>query len=91
MSKKQIFTFLFTFIPALVLADLAAPRVSGSLAYEALNLVDGKRTVAEIRHWLLAGCRAQCRASSGWFEPGDVAAYLAALERIGMVVHENSD
>jgi len=71
--------------------ELAALKLSGSLAYEALNLVDGNRTVAEIRHWLLAECRAQCLASSGWFEPGDVTAYLAALERIGVVVHENPD
>ncbi|MDZ7643053.1 MAG: DUF4910 domain-containing protein [Woeseiaceae bacterium] len=40
---------------------LRLPRYSGShgsggeYAYEALNLVDGRRTVSEIRHWLTAG------------------------------------
>jgi hypothetical protein len=60
-------------------------KLSGVWAYEALNLVDGKRTVSEIYDWLLTECRAQCRASSGWFGPGDVAAYLAALEKIEVI------
>ena len=66
--------------------ELKALKLSGAWAYEALNLVDGKRTVGEIYYWLLAECRAQCRASSGWFGPGDVAAYMAALEKIEVIL-----
>ena len=49
----------------------------GMLAYEALNFVDGERTVSDIRDWLVA-------------ELGDVpleyvAEYLAALESIGVL------
>jgi aminopeptidase YwaD len=66
--------------------EYKALKFSGVWAYEALNLVDGKRTVGEIYHWLLAECRAQCRASIKWFEPGDVAAYLAALEKIDVLL-----
>jgi len=49
----------------------------GMFAYEALNFVDGKRTVSDIRDWLVA-------------ELGDVPLeyveeYLAALESIGVV------
>lgn len=45
--------------------------------YEALNFVDGKRTVSEIRDWLVA-------------EMGDVPLelveeYLSALESIGVI------
>jgi len=77
------YSYLEDHLPA---DEYAGLNLSGVLAYEALNLVDGKRTVGEIRHWLLAECRAQCRASTGWLEPSDVAAYLAALERIGVVL-----
>jgi len=77
------YSYLEDHLPA---DEYAGLKLSGVLAYEALNLVDGNRTVGEIRHWLLAECRAQCRVSSGWLEPGDVAAYLAALEKIGVVL-----
>jgi aminopeptidase YwaD len=77
------YSYLEDHLPA---EEYAGLNLSGVLAYEALNLVDGKRTVGEIRHWLLAECRAQCRVSTGWLEPGDVANYLAALERIGVVL-----
>ena len=63
-----------------------APNQKSAWWKEDDRLVEGKRTVGESRHWLLAECRAQCRASTGWLEPGDVAAYLAALERIGAVL-----
>ena len=76
------YSYLEDHLPA---DEYAGLKLSGVLAYEALNLVNGKRTVREIRHWLLAECRAQCRTSSGWLEPGDVAAYLAALESIEVV------
>ncbi|MEJ2534919.1 MAG: DUF4910 domain-containing protein, partial [Gammaproteobacteria bacterium] len=51
--------------------------LAGAPAYEALNLVDGERTVSEIRRWLVA-------------EFGDLplealVEYLAALERIGVI------
>jgi hypothetical protein len=50
----------------------------GMFAYEALNFVDGERTVSDIRDWLVA-------------ELGDVpleyvAEYLAALESIGVLI-----
>jgi len=49
----------------------------GMFTYEALNLVDGQRTVSDIRDWLLA-------------EMGDVsveavAEYLLALESIDVI------
>ncbi|MDH5240275.1 MAG: hypothetical protein OEW73_05785, partial [Gammaproteobacteria bacterium] len=55
----------------------AAHGDGGMFAYEALNFVDGKRTVSDIRDWLVA-------------ELGDVPLeyveeYLAALESIGVV------
>jgi aminopeptidase YwaD len=88
--KGPMHAFGYSYIEDHLPADeYAGLKLSGVLAYEALNLVDGKRTVGEIRHWLLAECRAQCRASSGWLEPGDVAAYLAALEKIGVVLQES--
>lgn len=57
--------------------EYAALVLTGSAAYEALNLVNGKRTVIDIRNWLLA--------EFGTAELTDVAAYLAALEKIGVV------
>ena len=45
--------------------------------YEALNFVDGKRTVSDIRDWLVA--------ELGEVSVEDVAEYLAALESIGVV------
>ena len=45
--------------------------------YEALNFVDGKRTVSDIRDWLVA--------EMGEVSVEDVAEYLAALESIGVV------
>ncbi len=52
----------------------------GMFTYEALNLVDGERSVSDIRDWLVA-------------EMGDVpveavAEYLAALESIGVLVRQ---
>jgi hypothetical protein len=64
----------------------AGLKLTGTLAYEALNLVDGKRSVAEIHDWLLAQCGAVCAADSSLLSAGDVAAYLAALEKIRVVL-----
>ncbi len=50
---------------------------SGMFTYEALNFVDGKRTVSDIRDWLVA--------EMGEVSVEDVAEYLAALESIGVV------
>ncbi len=57
--------------------ELAAMALTGDQAYEALNLVDGQRSISEIRRWLVA-------------EFGDlpleaVSQYLEALERIEVV------
>ena len=59
----------------------AGLTLQGAVAYEALNFVDGKRTVSEIRNWLIAE-----------FAPGvypiplaDVEAYLSALENIDVI------
>ena len=49
-------------------------------AYEALNLVDGKRSVAEISEWLLG--------AFGESDAQDVLTYLQALESIGVVYSE---
>ena len=87
--KGPMHVFGYSYIEDHLPADeYKALKLSGAWAYEALNLVDGKRTVDEIHHWLLAECRAQCRASSGWHGPGDVADYLTALEKIGVVLRE---
>ena len=65
------------------LAALSLPRHStrygggGMFAYEALNLVDGKRTVSDIRDWLVA--------ELGEVSLQDVAAYLQALESIDVI------
>ena len=62
---------------------LALPRYSGThgsgaeYAYEALNLVDGRRTVSDIRNWLTA--------ELGPVPLAHVSEYLAALESIRVV------
>ncbi len=61
--------------PAL-LARTAAGEGPG-FGYEALNLVDGRRTVQQIRDDLAA--------SVGPVPPEEVAAYLAALARLGVI------
>jgi hypothetical protein len=65
------------------MAGLALPSHStrygggGMFAYEALNLVDGERTVSDIRDWLVA--------ELGEVGLQDVAEYLQALESIGVI------
>jgi hypothetical protein len=50
---------------------------SGQYVYEALNLVDGNRTVSEIRDWLTA--------ELGPVPVAIVSEYLSALEEIGVI------
>lgn len=59
------------------LLDRAGPRDAASFAYEALNLVDGRRNVLEIRDFLSA------TIAPVPLEP--VAEYLATLETIGLL------
>jgi predicted transcriptional regulator len=51
--------------------------------YEALNFVDGKRTVSDIRDWLIA--------ELGEVPLEYVEEYLAALESIGVINKKNED
>ena len=53
---------------------------SHMFTYEALNFVDGKRTVSDIRDWLVA--------ELGEVSVEDVAEYLAALESIGVILRQ---
>ena len=53
----------------------------GMFTYEALNLVDGRRSVADIRDWLLA--------ELGPVPTEYVAEYLQALESIGVIHRTN--
>ena len=55
--------------------------LKGAVAYEALNLVDGKRTVDEIRNWLIA----EFSPANYPIPLADVEAYLSALESIGVI------
>jgi hypothetical protein len=59
----------------------AALTLGGAQAYEALNLVDGERSVSDIRDWLLA----EFAATQGVVALADVAAYLEALASIGVL------
>ncbi len=56
--------------------------LQGPMAYEALNLVDGKRTVSEIRNWLVA----EFAPAIYPIRLDDVAAFLSALESIGVIL-----
>ncbi|MCB1607605.1 MAG: DUF4910 domain-containing protein [Xanthomonadales bacterium] len=51
--------------------------LQGAQAYEALNLVDGRRTAAEIGEWLLA--------AFGESDPAQVLSYLQALASVGVI------
>jgi hypothetical protein len=59
------------------LLDRAAEPDGPSFGYEALNLVDGRRSVGEIRDALAA--------TVGIAPVEEVAAYLGALERLGVI------
>jgi len=68
-------------------AELSLPKYSGSrgsggqYVYEALNLVDGERTVSEIRNWLMT--------ELGPVPLDYVAEYLQALESIDVIQPRN--
>jgi aminopeptidase YwaD len=64
-------------LPRPVLLDRAAGRDAPSFAYEALNLVDGRRSVQEIRDELFA--------TVGPVPIAEVADYLAILARLGLL------
>lgn len=59
------------------LLDRVSPHDGPSFGYEALNLVDGKRNVQDIRNALAA--------SAGPVPVDEVAQYLAVLERLGVI------
>ena len=62
----------------LLLANHSTPYGgSGMFVYEALNFVDGQRTVSDIRDWLVA--------EMGTVSVEAVAEYLEALESIGVI------
>lgn len=55
--------------------------LQGAVAYEALNLVDGVRSVSDIRNWLLA----EFPSVADTITLDNVEAYLAALENIQVI------
>jgi hypothetical protein len=71
------YSYIEDHLPAEQYAGLALSRES---AYEALNLVDGQRSVSDIRDWLVA--------EFGAIELADIAAYLDALGDIGVIVRK---
>lgn len=80
--KGPMHAFDYSYIDDKLGAEAAAKlALQGALAYEALNLVDGKRNVSEIRDWLVA----EFAPAVYPIAPGDIEAYLSALESIGVV------
>jgi hypothetical protein len=57
--------------------DRPGPEEGASFAYEALNLVDGRRNVQQIRDYLAA--------TSGPVPVEEVAQFLATLERLKLL------
>jgi aminopeptidase YwaD len=66
-----------TKLPRPKLLDREAPRDGPSFAYEALNLVDGERSVQDIGN--------QLTATVGPVPSSEVAEYLATLRRVGLL------
>jgi aminopeptidase YwaD len=64
-------------LPRPALLDRAAPRDGPSFAYEALNLVDGARTLAMIREEL--------EWTVGPVPEAEVADFLSTLEKVGLL------
>lgn len=64
-------------LPRPKLLDREGPRDGPSFAYEALNLVDGNRSVQDIRN--------QLNATVGPVPIEEVADFLAALQRVGLL------
>lgn len=56
-------------------------ELKGTVAYEALNLVDGERSIDDIRQWLVA----EFSPAIYPIRINDVIAYLSALESIGVI------
>ena len=80
--KGPMHAFGYSYIEAhLPASEFKALVLKGDTAYEALNLVDGQRTVSDIRDWMVA----EFAALSGAVNLEDVMAYLQALERIGVL------
>lgn len=76
--KGPMHAFGYSYIIDHLPADqYAALALSEEEAYETLNLVNGQRTVSEIRDWLVA--------EFGPVNSADVVAYIAALEKIGVI------
>jgi hypothetical protein len=81
--KGPMHAFGYSYIEDHLAAEVYSQlTLSGMLAYEALNLVNGRRSVSDIRDWLVA----EQSAESGTVDLADVAAYLAALQSIGVVL-----
>ena len=64
-------------LPRPALLDRAAPRDGASFAYEALNLVNGSRTVGIIRDEL--------EWTVGSVPEAEIAGFLATLEKVGLL------
>lgn len=64
-------------LPRPALLDRAAPRDGASFAYEALNLVNGSRTVGMIRDEL--------EWTVGPVPEAEIAGFLATLEKVGLL------
>ena len=80
--KGPMHAFDYSYIEDKLGVDTAtALALQGAVAYEALNLVDGKRTVGDIRNWLVAEFAPEVYP----IPVGDVEAYLSALESIGVI------
>jgi hypothetical protein len=57
---------------------LAGIRIHGSVAYEAVNFIDGRRTLQDIYQALLA--------EFGQVDPADLEAFFKVLEKAGLIV-----
>jgi len=80
--KGPMHAFDYSYIEDKLGVERAAElALQGAVAYEALNFVDGKRTVSEIRNWLIAEF-----APAVYPIPlANVEAYLSALESIDVI------
>ena len=80
--KGPMHAFDFSYIEdKLGVESVSGLALQGAVAYEALNLVDGKRTASEIRNWLIA----EFAPAIYPIPLADVEAYLSALESIGVI------
>jgi len=80
--KGPMHAFDYSYIEDKLGVDAAtALALQGTVAYEALNLINGKRSVSDIRNWLVA----EFAPAIYPIPIGDVEAYLSALESIGVI------